>query len=143
MPLSLGTVTDGLKKILPLFEPLYQAILEKNRSEFYFNADETRWKVFEEIEGKTSHKWWLWVFLGRETAIYVIDPTRSAKVPEAHFPEGTKAVIAADRYGADKSLSAKRASIRIAYCWVHVRRDFIKGANGYPAREAWYRDWVS
>lgn len=47
-----GTVTGGLKRLAPLFEPLYEALCARNVSESLWHADETRWLVFVEMEGK-------------------------------------------------------------------------------------------
>ena len=49
-------------------------------------ADETRWMVFIDLEGKTGYRWWLWVFLGEDTVVFRLDPSRSHEVPEGHFP---------------------------------------------------------
>ena len=42
--------------------------------------------VFIDLEGKTGYRWWLWVFLGEDTVVFRLDPTRSHEVPEGHFP---------------------------------------------------------
>jgi transposase len=55
-----GTVTQGLKRLTPLLDPIYQALLERNGRSVYRQADETRWPVFVEVEGKKGHRWWLW-----------------------------------------------------------------------------------
>ena len=48
-----------------------------------------------------------------------------------------------DRYSAYK-LVAKNSNgeIILAFCWAHVRRDFLTVAKGYPELEAWAMDWV-
>ena len=43
LDLPQGTITDGLKRISPLLEPVYEAILARNAESFYRQADETRW----------------------------------------------------------------------------------------------------
>ena len=45
----IATVTGGLKKLPPLFEPLAKKMYEKQMCERLFHGDETRWHVFEEI----------------------------------------------------------------------------------------------
>ena len=44
LDLPQGTITDGLKRISPLLEPVYEAILARNAESFYRQADETRWR---------------------------------------------------------------------------------------------------
>ena len=41
-----------------------------------------------------------------------------------------------DRYSAYKAM-AKVLQIVLAFCWVHVRRDFLKVASSWPQYESW------
>src|SRR5262249_8419701 len=50
--IAASTVAGGLRRLLPLFEPLYQAIQERVQQAAYQQADETRWLVFVDQEGK-------------------------------------------------------------------------------------------
>src|SRR5207248_88512 len=45
LDLSLGNLTDGLQRLLPLFEPVYEALAEYSRRQPLWHADETRWQV--------------------------------------------------------------------------------------------------
>jgi transposase len=54
LDLSLGTITDGLQRLLPLFVPVYQALVEHNQAQKHWHADETRWLVFATVEGKVG-----------------------------------------------------------------------------------------
>jgi transposase len=142
LPLSQGTITGGLKYIKSLFEPIKTAIVEKNRSENRWHADETRWQVFEEVEGKVGYRWWLWVFISSSTVVYILDPFRSAEVPKKHFKGIKSGILSVDRYSAYKVL-LKDGSILLAFCWAHVRRDFISVAKDWPKHEAWAMIWIS
>ena len=64
LDLSLGTITDGLRRLVPLFEPVYEALVAHSQGQTLWHADETRWLVFASIEGKVGHRWYLWVFHG-------------------------------------------------------------------------------
>ncbi len=57
--LAQGTLTDGLKAMAPMFDPVYEAIVAKNFEEEQWHADETRWYVFAMIEGKVGYRWYL------------------------------------------------------------------------------------
>jgi transposase len=70
LDLAMGTVTDSLRRLQPLFTPLYEALRTRNRASGYHQGDETRWLVFIEQEGKTGHCWWLWLFLSVDTAVF-------------------------------------------------------------------------
>ena len=136
-----GTVTGGLKKIAPLFDPILKEIEEKNKSAFHWHADETRWQVFELIEGKLTYRWYLWVFVSKDTVFFILDPTRSGKVPKAHFAQVIKGILSVDRYVSYKVL-LKDGRIILAFCWAHQRRDFLELANSYPELEKWALEWV-
>ena len=56
LQMSPGTLAGGLKAIAPLFEPFNQALITQLRSEQHWHADETRWAVFVDIEGKAGHR---------------------------------------------------------------------------------------
>ncbi len=131
-----GTVTDGLKRLKPLFEPLYEAMIARNVSESRWHADETRWLVFAEVEGKQGNKWYLWVFVSKSTVVFKLDPSRSAEVPKAHFGEKATGILNVDRYSAYKVL-LKDGRILLSFCWAHVRRDFLAVAKDWDgAHEA-------
>jgi len=139
--LCAGTLTAGLQKLAPLFEPVAQAILEKNRTEKQWHADETRWLVFATVENKVGHLWYMWVFLSQSTVVFHLDPSRSAAVPETHFGDAREGFLIVDRYSAYKKF-VKGTQILLCFCWGHQRRDFLKVANEWPKIEAWAMDWV-
>lgn len=56
LDLSLGTVTDGLRHLVPLFEPVYEALVRRSQMQPLWHADETRWLVFAVIEGKVGYR---------------------------------------------------------------------------------------
>ena len=141
LPLSQGTVTDGLRRLTPFFEPLYRAIVEKSRTASFSQADETRYLVFEASRGKANNKWWLWILLTVDAIVYVVDPTRSAQVPLEHF-SGRSGVLVVDRYSAYKAMARKNAGMILAFCWAHVRRDFIAALTKRPDRKAWADFWL-
>lgn len=141
LAVSPGTVTGGLKRLVPLFEPLYTAILAKNMTDTRWHADETRWMVFAKVEGKEGHRWYLWVFRSQTTVAFRLDPSRSAAVPKAHFGDQAKGILSVDRYSAYKTLLAD-GRILLAFCWAHVRRDFLDLAKDWPELEDWGLEWV-
>lgn len=136
---SQGTLTGGLKRMGELLQPLYARILERNRSATHWHMDETRWLVFVEVEGKTGYRWWLWVVVTHDTCVFILDPSRSAKVPGDHLGEDAEGIISADRYSAYKALGE---GIRVAYCWTHVRRDYKRVRDEYKKLHTWGQGWV-
>ena len=140
LPVSQGTLTGGLPRIGELLQPVYIRILERSRTANHWKMDETRWLVFEEIEGKDSYRWWLWVVITDDTVVYLLEPTRSAKVPRDHLGENPEGIINADRYSVYKALGNK---IWVAFCWSHVRRDFVRIRDGYRSLRRWGEAWVT
>jgi transposase len=143
LDLAAGTVADGLRRLEPLFTPVYDALKERNGHGFYHLADETRWHVFIDYEGKSNHCWWLWAFSSVDTVVYVLDPSRSHTVPEEHYPEKVEGVLTVDRlssYKAMKQVSAGR--LLLAWCWAHVRRDFVRLGKGWPELKDWALAWL-
>jgi hypothetical protein len=125
LSLAKGTITDGFQRLLALFIPIYDAIVEYSVAAKHWHADETSWKVFESVEGKKNNNWFLWVFHNTETVIYKIEKTRSSKVLLNHFgSEHQGGILNVDRYSAYKVI-AKSGLFMLAFCWAHVRRDFL------------------
>lgn len=142
LSLAKGTVIDGLQKLLSLFIPIYDAITEYSIASKHWHADETGWKVFESIEGKKNHRWYLWIFHNAETVVYKIEESRSSNVLLEHFgDEHEGGVLNVDRYSAYKVI-AKSGLFVLAFCWAHVRRDFLNYSKEYPTNEAFGLVWV-
>jgi transposase len=140
--LSQGTITDGLRRLGHLFEPIYLSLREKCLTEDHWHADETGWLVFEKTsDGKKGRRRYLWIFKSPSAAVYVLDRSRSADVPRAFFAGRADGIISADRYSAYKSLM-KDGAVLIAFCWAHVRRDFLRVRDGYPKYAKWAQAWV-
>lgn len=144
LPISQGTLTGGLQKISELFLPIEQALHEKQMSEDRFHNDESRWEVYEAVEGKVGHRWYLWVTRSSSVIYYRMDPSRSAEVPLTHFSDlkAKEVIVICDRYSAYKKLARKNSAIILAFCWAHVRRDFLDLACSYPTLKDWGLDWV-
>jgi transposase len=147
LPLAQGTLTDGLRRLGALFEPVGQALRERQMSEELFHGDETRWEVFEEVQGKVGHRWYLWVTRSASVVCYQMAPGRGAEVPKAYFAglhqEVGEVVLVCDRYSAYKGFAKGQRGIILAYCWAHVRRDFLQVARSWPELESWGVAWVA
>jgi transposase len=102
--------------------------------------------VFEEVEGKVGHRWYLWVIRSASVVFYQMAPGRGAETPTAHFagldPALAEVVLVCDRYSAYQCLANGHEVLILAFCWVHVRRDFTDAARGWPELTEWMFDWV-
>jgi len=143
LDLAAGTITDGLQRLEPLFKPILEALRKRNRQSHYKQADETRWLVFVEQQGKVGFGWWLWVFNSEDTVVYILDDARSHQVPEDHYPPQAGGVLMVDRYSAYKAmLQVKNGTLLLVFCWAHVRRDFVRVGKGWPALKSWALEWL-
>jgi transposase len=139
LPVSQGTLTGGLKRIGEYLQPYYVRLLERSRNATHWFMDETRWMVLVDLAGKVGHRWWLWVVVTHHTCVFLLDPSRSAEVPKNHLGEQAQGILNVDRYSAYKALGKL---IRLAFCWLHVRRDFVSIRDGYPKLRSWATEWV-
>ncbi len=145
-----GTLCGALTSVHELLAPLEQAIAACNAVAAHLHADETSWRVFEQVEGKEGHRWWLWVFVAADTVVFRMDPTRSAAVLTGHLgiertdaalPEGRRLLLSADFYTAYQAL-ARVEGVDPLWCWAHIRRYFIRAGDAHPQLRYWRDLWV-
>jgi transposase len=143
LAVSPGTLAGGLQALTPLFEPVLEALYCKQMSEQLFHNDETRWEVFVDLPGKVGTRWYLWVTRSPSVIFYCIDPSRSAAVPGAHVAglQADQAILVCDRYSAYKKLARLALNILLAFCWAHVRRDFLDAARAFCELQEWALQW--
>ena len=140
--ISKGTIFNSFKRLSEYLLPLYEQFRQESQREHHHHADETRWKNFIEVEGKKGFNWWLWIFVGKKVVFYIVDKSRSAKVPRQHLKDAVARILSVDRYSAYKTLADL---IQLAFCWSHVRRDFINILIRYPHKKIlidWANNWI-
>lgn len=143
LDLSQGSLTDGLKRLTPLFEPVYQKLVEHSQKQPLWHADETRWLVFVSCEGKAGYRWYLWVFHAEEVVVFILAMGRAHDVPEEHLGPVKSGILVVDRYKAYPAIDKVKAGlIVLAFCWAHQRRDFLDVARAWPQLEDWGLGWV-
>ena len=75
--------------------------------------------------------------------VFVLDPSRSHDVPQSHFADDVQGVLMVDRYSAYKAMQqVKDGQLVLAFCWAHVRRDFVRVGKGYPELKTWALQWL-
>ncbi len=95
------------------------------------------------IEGKVGYRWYLWVFHGREVVVFVLAAGRAHETPEEHLGPDAHGIMVVDRYKAYQAIDqVKKGLIVLAFCWAHVRRDFVGVARTWPEQEGWALAWV-
>jgi transposase len=153
---SAATLTGACAQAGALLAPLEEAITARSRDSWHLHADETSWHVFTPREGGGPARWWLWVFLGPDTACFVMDPTRAGAVLARHagIDEKTgqlaadgdgprRLVISSDFYSVYTSAGQKAEGLVNLYCWAHIRRHFVRAGDANPAQLTyWTAAWL-
>jgi transposase len=143
LDLASGTVIGGLKRLAPLFEPVYDKLKERSRQQGLWNADETRWPVFCVVAGKVGNRWYIWLFESADCAVFTLDKGRGHDVPEKHFGEKAHGIVVVDRYCAYKAMKhVKEGRLLLAFCWAHQRRDFLDVEKSWPKHSDWAVGWL-
>ena len=142
--ISPGTLADSVPRFVPLFEPLADAILAHQNKSALRHADETTWRVQALRETGRSSRAWLWTSVSSDAVYFHIDPSRSAEAAEKLFAEALlHTVIVCNRYSAYKKLARLLGGlVTLAWCWSHMRRDFINCAAGQERLTEWCQRWI-
>ena len=144
LPVSAGTLADSVPRFVPLFEPLGAAILARQNAATLRHADETTWRVQALRGDGRSGRAWLWTSIGNGAVRFHIDASRSAEAAAELFGElrpGT--VIVCDRYSAYKRLARLLGgTVTLAFCWAHLRRDFLQCAAAQVRLAGWSESWL-
>jgi transposase len=143
LDLAPGTVGGGLKRLARFFETVYEKLKERSRQHGLWNADETRWPVFQVVTGKVGNRWYVWLFESADCAVFTLDKGRAHDVPEDHFGEKAHGIVVVDRYSAYKAMKhVKEGRLLLAFCWAHQRRDFLDVEKSWPRLSEWAVGWV-
>ena len=153
-----GTLAGACAQAGALLAPLEEAITARSRGSWHLHADETTWRVLAPRDGDGPAKWWLWVFLGPDTACFVMDPSRAGTVlarhagidektgqltPDAGDGGPRRLVISSDFYAVYQSAGKKAGGLVNLYCWAHIRRYFVRAGDASPAQLAyWTAAWL-
>ncbi|HEY1004191.1 MAG TPA: IS66 family transposase [Streptosporangiaceae bacterium] len=156
--IAAGTLAGACAQAGALLAPLEEAITARSRGSWHLHADETTWRVLAPRDGDGPAKWWLWVFLGPDTACFVMDPSRAGTVlarhagidektgqltPDDDDGEPRRLVISSDFYAVYQSAGKKAGGLVNLYCWAHIRRYFVRAGDTSPAQLAyWTAAWL-
>ncbi len=139
-----GTLASSVRRFLPLFAPLAEAILAYQNGMAVRHGDETGWRIQALSETGRSRRAWLWISVGKDAVYYHIDPSRSAEAAMKLFGsvKGTVFLVC-DRYSAYIKMARELdGKVILCWCWVHQRRDFIECAAGQVKLRQWCEGWI-
>ena len=159
LDLAEGTLAGVFAACSDLLAPLAGLVTERNAAAAHLHVDETSWQVFAAVQGKDSHRWWCWVFVGPDTTVFRIAPSRSTKVlaqqlgidtdtddtttlalPDA-LPGGRQVLLSSDFYAVYQSMG-RVDGVGNLWCWAHIRRYFVRAGDAHPELAAWTAGWV-
>ena len=137
--LDRSTLADWVGRAAWHLRPLHERLLAHIRSSTKIFADETTAPVLDPGRGRTkTGQLWAYArddrpFGGADPplAVYVYAPNRKAEQPIAHLADFA-GVVQVDGYAGYRPLVRKN-SVRLAFCWSHVRRRFYELAAAGPA----------
>lgn len=148
LEISSGVLAEGLLRAAPMLKPLYELMKQRIAFEKLVRGDETRWWNWAgcydtELQEKARH--WLRGFFSKSYHVFVIDASRSTAVIQNTLGQGEAKtvvpILVADRYK-----PYQKAGHTVAFCWSHVRRDFLKLQIQYPQDKelvGWCDTWVA
>jgi transposase len=148
--LAEGTLAGVFAACLALLAPLAAAIAGRNAAAAHLHIDETSWNVYAAVAGKDSHRWWCWVFVGPDTTVFRIAPSRSLTVLAEQLgidtttevlPEGRSLLLSSDFYAVYQSLG-RLDGVDNLWCWAHIRRYFLRAGDAHPELAAWTAGWI-
>lgn len=123
LTMSDGEIYNMLEQVAQAFGSHYKELQQKIRDAAVKHLDETGWR----INGKNH---WLWIFINKEIALYVIRKQRSSSVPIKVLGKQKDKVIVNDRYNAYNVL-AKKTKCKLQICWAHLLRNAKDLAEHY------------
>lgn len=123
-------------EIMPVVRRMREILLASPR----LFADETTMPVLDPGRGRTKkgYAWAIarddrpWGGTDPPAVVFHYAPGRGAEHVKALLA-GYRGILQCDGYGAYKALAASGDGITLAFCWSHVRREFIELAKGKAA----------
>jgi transposase len=124
------------REIAPVVRRMHEILLGSPR----LFADETTMPVLDPGRGRTK-KGFAWAIARDDrpwggtdppAVVFHYAPGRGAKHPKALLAD-YQGILQCDGYVAYKTLAAANDSITLAFCWSHVRREFVELAKGKTA----------
>ena len=124
------------REIVPVVRRMHEILLASPR----LFADETTLPVLDPGRGQTK-KGFAWAIARDDrpwsgtdppAVVFHYAPGRGAEHPKALLAD-YQGILQCDGYSAYKTLAAANDGITLAFCWSHVRREFVELAKGKTA----------
>ena len=115
LEISDGEIYNILHQLRKAYGKYYDELLIKMKEAHSKHIDETSWR----INGINN---WLWIFINKEVALFVVDKHRSSEVPIKTLGNQKDKFITTDRHSAYNVLVEKTGCLQ-QVCWTHLIRN--------------------
>jgi len=134
-----STLDAGIERASELLVPVYQAAIKHNQQAKLNQADESSMPVF--IDG--SHKHYFYQYTSVDTVVYLHTEVRRGAAIATYLAEAGETKLVCDRHRIYKCAAVELLEhVVICFCWVHVRRDFIKIGRYQRGHRLWARGYL-
>jgi len=123
LEISDGEIYHILNQLKDAFGDYYETIVKKMQEASTKHIDETGWR----IDGINN---WLWIFINKEVALYIIQKKRSSDVPKTVLGNQKNKFITTDRFSAYNRLVEDSGCLQ-QVCWTHLLRNSKDLAEHY------------
>jgi transposase len=123
LKISDGEIYNILTRLKESFGDYYESLVKKMREAATKHIDETGWR----INGQNN---WLWIFINKEVALYVVEKQRSSEVPKKVLGSQKDKVVTTDRHSAYNVLVEETGCLQ-QVCWTHLLRNSKDLAEHY------------
>jgi ribosomal protein L34E/transposase-like protein len=124
LKISDGEIYNILAQLKNAFGDYYKILVKKIQEAAAKHIDETGWR----INGINN---WLWIFINKEVALYVVEKQRSSAVPKKVLGSQRGKVVTTDRHSAYNILVEETGCLQ-QVCWTHLLRNSKDLAEHYP-----------
>ncbi len=134
------TLWDQVHSMAKALTPAWEALRVHIVAQAVAAFDETRWEVLAKGSAATK-SWTMWQLSTWQAVYFTIAPDGDAAAGKTALA-GFSGIALGDAASVHKAM-AKAGDFRMAFCWSHARRKFIKSEASEPIRSKQFIDMVA
>jgi len=115
LEISDGEIYGILNQLKSAFGDYYDELVIKIREAKHKHIDETSWRI-------DGQNFWMWDFINKEVALYIIEKSRGSKVPIEILGNQEGKFCTTDRFSAYNVLVTETGILQ-QVCWTHLLRN--------------------
>ena len=123
LEISDGEIYNVLNQLKNAFGDYYDTLVKKMQEALTKHIDETSWR-------NNGINNWMWIFINKEVALYIIQKQRSSDVPKKVLGNQKDKFITTDRFSAYNKLVEDTGCLQ-QICWTHILRNSKDLAKHY------------